>query len=48
MNGKKNKENTESEYGLEITYSWDGIDKPVYTATNGLKGNLSESHKMKE
>ena len=43
-NGNKFDENTLSEYGNEITFRWDGTDKPAYTSTNGLTGNLSTSH----
>ena len=42
--GTKYSEGELWEYGNEVTYYWDGTDKPYYTATNTLKGNLSSSH----
>ena len=32
------------EYGNEVTYYWKGDNYPHYTATNGLEGDLSDSH----
>ena len=30
-----------SEYGNEVTYSWDGTTRPKYTSTNGTKGKMN-------
>ena len=38
--GNKFGKNKIYEYGNEVTYSWDGTNKPKYTSTNGASGNL--------
>ena len=35
-----------NEYENIVTYSWDGTNKPYYTATNGLSGNLDFEHNV--
>lgn len=32
------------EYGNEVTYYWDGTDKPNYSGSNNVTGNLSDTH----
>ncbi len=36
--------NTVERYGVYVYFSWDGTDKPKYTTSDGLTGNLSDSH----
>lgn len=33
-----------NEYLNEVTYSWDGTDKPYYSGSNGVTENLTKSH----
>ena len=44
--GTKYSANQLNEYGNEMTYYWKGDDYPHYIATNGLEGNLSNSHNV--
>ncbi len=32
------------EYGNEVTFYWDGTDKPYYECSNGVTGSLSRKH----
>lgn len=36
--------NQVNEYGNEVTYYWDGTNKPAYTGTNGVSSNVSYAH----
>ena len=42
--GHKYKEGTIGEYDIETTFYWDGTNKPYYTTSNSLSGNLNNAH----
>lgn len=37
-------EGTSSEFGMDITFYWQGDEFPFYSTTNGLNGTLNGSH----